>query len=713
MEERFGKVTVTYEEAEEKVQTARPEDGVVRELVESGYECRKHAVNSWPGLYHLSHLRANLTEWLPVKADETVLEFGADSGQLTGGFLKKAAQVICLEESISRCRILAKRYEDAENLAVYGGDSWKQLELLRQGQPQFACDWIIATGVLQQAKKYFSGEQPEAEAIRCLLKYLKPGGHLVLTADNRFGLKYWAGAMEPHTGQYFDSLLGNGETFSKRELETILRESGCGNAAFYYPYPERWFPMSIYSDRWLPKAGELNTNLRNFEGERLVLFDEEKVYDRIIADGRFPEFANTFLCVVGPESEALPAYVKYSNDRADRFSIRTDIMMGPDKKEVRKVPVSREANEHVENLKRWEQRLDETYRKNKILANRCKLQEHTACFEFLKGRTFEERLEELRKKQDYAALAAALLDYRKLLFATLEPELTAFEKSETFIEMFGNPDFPRAYQGAPVNNLDWIFGNLMETDEGIQIIDYEWTFPVQVPVEYLLWRAVSLYLHKKEDIAGLGLMAQLGISPGEEELFAGMEHHFQRWLLGGNVTIGEQYLATAGRTITLSQMVKTARKNRMQVYVDTGKGFSDKESFWTDTEPDKYGVIRLLLPLPAGTKALRIDPAEETCLVNIRRLTGELGGSYPLTYVHNGRELEERGILYTTSDPQITVTNLVEGTGQIYAELIVEELLPDTAHACMNLLNRVRAAERIYESAPVRMLKKLKRLVKN
>lgn len=713
MEEQFGKVTVTYEETEDRTQMSRPEDSIVRELVESGYDCRRSTEVSWPVLYHLSHLRANLTEWLPIGKDDTVLEFGADTGQLTGGFLKKAARVVCLEENIGRCRILAKRYETAENLTVYGGDLWRRLEALEQEYPGTAYDWIIAAGVLPQAERAFPGERPESEAIRRLLQFLKPGGHLVLAADNRFGLKYWAGAMEPHTGRYFDSLSGNGKTFSKKELERILEKSGCTDAVFYYPYPERWFPMSIYSDRWLPKAGELNTNLRNFEGERLVLFDEEKVYDQLIADGRFTEFANTFLCIAGPAMGELPVYVKYSNDRDDRFCIRTDIMDGPDGKEVRKVPVSQEAKEHVQNLKHWEQILNETCQKSGIRANRCELRNHAACFEFLEGRTYEAKFEELRKKQDYAGLAAELQNYRWLLLDTLKPELQPFVKSVAFIQMFGNPEFFKAYQGAPVNNLDWIFGNLMETKEGVQIIDYEWTFPVQVPVEYLLWRAVSLYLHGKEDIRGLGLMTQLGISPEEEKLFEEMEHHFQRWLLGGNVTIGEQYLATAGRTITLDQMIRSAKKNRIQVYVDTGNGFSDGESFWADTEPDKNGVIRLMLTLPEGTRNLRIDPAEQTCLVNIRRLAGELGGSYPLTYVHNGRELEAHGILYTTQDPQITVTNLVEGTRQIHVELMIEELLPDTAYACMNLLNRVRAAERIYGSAPFRMAKKIKQLVKN
>lgn len=106
------------------------------------------------------------------------------------------------------------------------------------------------------------------------------------------------------------------------------------------------------------------------------------------------------------------------------------------------------------------------------------------------------------------------------------------------------------------------------------------------------------------------------------------------------------------------------------------------------------------------------DPAETACLVKVRRLLGELGGTYEPAYVHNGRELEAEGILYTTADPQITVCELVPGTQRLYAELTVQELYPDTAYACMNLLNRVRAAERIYGSRPFRLLKKLTKIFK-
>lgn len=707
MQETFGNVTVTYDESEAKLEYVRPEDTKVLELVEAGYDCRHGEESSWPVLYHLSHLRANLTGWLPVGTEDTVLEFGADSGQLTAGFTEKAKHVICVEKSVSRSRILAKRHAKAENLEVYAGDPWKQLEELHQ-----TFDWIIAPGVLAEAVKYFRSDRPQAEAVQTLKKYLKPDGHLVLVSDNRFGLKYWAGAAEPHSGRYFDSLEGNGSTFSKRELERILDESGCKEYEFYYPYPERWFPMSIYSDAWLPKTGELNQNLRNFEGERMVLFNEEKVFDQLIADGRFPEFSNTYLIVVGPKAEEQLVYSKYSNDRTERFMIRTDILQGPDGKSVRKVPVSEAAKEHVQQMKHWERELDALYSKNGLHANRCEIKDGQAYFEFLNGRTWEAKLDGLRVQKDYAGLAAELQNYRKLLTDTLRPMLKPFAKSGIFVDMFGNPEFTKAYEGAEVNNLDWIFGNLMETEKGTQIIDYEWTFPVQVPVEYLIWRAVSLYLNSREDIQDMGLMDQLGISKEEEQVFEEMEHHFQLWLLDGSRTIGSHYLATAGETLYLPALLKHGRENKMKVYVDLGNGFSEKNTFWVDTEPDKRGVIHLEILLPQGTKGFRLDPSELTCLVKVRRLLGELGGTYPLTYIHNGRELEDQGILYTTQDSQIVVTNLVEGTGRIYAELTVQHFHPDMAYMCMNLLNRVRAAERIYNSAPFRLLKKIKHMIK-
>ena len=94
MQEQIGKVTIQYREEEILLQTEALEDARIRELLAEGYDCRQQQSPDWPVLYHLSHLRANLTQWLPVKKTDRVLEFGADSGELTGGFAGKAAEVI-------------------------------------------------------------------------------------------------------------------------------------------------------------------------------------------------------------------------------------------------------------------------------------------------------------------------------------------------------------------------------------------------------------------------------------------------------------------------------------------------------------------------------------------------------------------------------------------------------------------------------------------
>lgn len=120
------------------------------------------------------------------------------------------------------------------------------------------------------------------------------------------GLKYFAGCKEDHLGQYFVGLEGYSDsdgvrTYSKKTLQELLEKCGFGKVQFYYPYPDYKLPDKIYSDQRLPKKGELVNNLRNFDADRMVLFDESKVFDTIIEAGLFPQFSNSFLIVAEKE----------------------------------------------------------------------------------------------------------------------------------------------------------------------------------------------------------------------------------------------------------------------------------------------------------------------------------------------------------------------------------------------------------------------------
>ena len=126
---------------------------------------------------------------------------------------------------------------------------------------------------------------------------------IVIAIENRLGLKYWAGCTEDHVGKYFEGLENYPDTrsvrtFSRKELSDIIDQAGEFKTTFYYPYPDYKFPMTIYSDKRLPKKGELRDNFCNFDRNRIQLFNEGKVYDSLTDAGLFQEFSNSFLVIV-------------------------------------------------------------------------------------------------------------------------------------------------------------------------------------------------------------------------------------------------------------------------------------------------------------------------------------------------------------------------------------------------------------------------------
>ena len=157
--------------------------------------------------------------------------------------------------------------------------------------------------------------------------------------------------MEDHLGTYFSGIedyAGGGgvRTFVRSRLERMLAESGLGEYSFYYPYPDYKFMTAVYSDERLPKPGELYDNLRNFDRDRMLLFDEKQAFDGLIRDGLFPVFSNSYMVVAGPQPDI--KYAKYSNDRAAEYAIRTELQVENERPLIRKYAMSAEASEHIQ-----------------------------------------------------------------------------------------------------------------------------------------------------------------------------------------------------------------------------------------------------------------------------------------------------------------------------------------------------------------------------
>lgn len=258
---------------------------------------------SWSFLYHLSHLRGNIVEWMEEIDGAEVLEIGSGCGAITGILSDKAKSVTCVELSKKRSLINAYRNRNKDNIRINVGNFEDVEKNLTQKY-----DVITLIGVFEYAASYINHKTPYTQFLNIIKKHLKPNGHIVIAIENKFGMKYWAGCKEDHVGTYFEGIEGypytdSVRTFSRSELEVIFAECGFNSPVFYYPYPDYKLPVSIYSDEYLPKVGELQTNMRNFDGERVVAFDESRAFDNVIRDGRFAFFSNSYLIILTKEEE--------------------------------------------------------------------------------------------------------------------------------------------------------------------------------------------------------------------------------------------------------------------------------------------------------------------------------------------------------------------------------------------------------------------------
>ena len=78
--------------------------------------------NTWPVLYHLSGIRGNIIEWMPITKEDRVLEIGAGCGAITGTLAAKAGSVDCIELSRSRSLVNATRNKDFDNIHIRVGN---------------------------------------------------------------------------------------------------------------------------------------------------------------------------------------------------------------------------------------------------------------------------------------------------------------------------------------------------------------------------------------------------------------------------------------------------------------------------------------------------------------------------------------------------------------------------------------------------------------
>lgn len=296
--------------------------------------------------YQLSELRTGLLSWYPFEKEAHALEIGAGFGALTGLLCEKCVQVTATERSAPRAQALAKRWDDKENLTVYAGE-WSEADFGAR------FDYIILTGVLERIAGGSKEKEKYGEYLRKASMLLKESGKLLFAVENRFGLRYFCGAPEPHTNRAFDGINHfrkgtRGYSFSKKELEEIVAQAEFPFYRFYYPLPDYKLPQLIYTDAHLPGKNLKERLLPYYLRNDTLIASEQELYDDIVDNGVFPFFANSYLVECGREDNLSGVtYAAVSTDRGAERSYAT--VIGSDNI-VRKTPLHEAGRAHARKL---------------------------------------------------------------------------------------------------------------------------------------------------------------------------------------------------------------------------------------------------------------------------------------------------------------------------------------------------------------------------
>ncbi len=471
-----------------------------------------------------------------------------------------------------------------------------------------------------------------------LMRKLKPSGRLVLQLHNRYGMSYFAGK-PASDGDYYAAIEAKDDKktafYSLKGLEKLLKSAGIEQYNRFYLDPNSDYAVHIFNDNYLPKTGDVVNNLCNLTYDRIQMFNEASALEGAAKDEMYPIFANDYLIVTG---EALPQrMVRYSNDRAGAYQIKTELYETEDGLLVSKTALCADGENHIRNMEQSYHTLSEQYEGVFAIAP-CEYQGGKVVFPFVKGISLASKMQEALKNNDTEQV---------------------FDLFHAFLNKL------RQAKKLDFSNYDFVFSNLLIDGDTWHVIDYEWTVSEYVPAEELAFRAAYCFSLEHPDFPFADICQILEFDEREVQRLMHKERMYQSEVTDGQPSLATVCAEHGGDVYTKEMMLRALElatpDQKMQIYLDSGKGFSEEQSYFVERAMTGHSEACLTLKVPVGMKSLRIDPCEEPCIIQIKKLWWN-GVEKFLDHDITTNELKGKAnkngyaeMIFATRDPNFTI----------------------------------------------------------
>jgi len=440
----------------------------------------------------LSSMRENIVSWYPFEPDCTILEIGANFGEITGELCKKAKRVVSLESIDEKRNAILKRHKNKKNLSLIAN-----IDEINE-----TFDYITIIGMEKITDNYL-------ELLEEIKKYLNSNGKILLATNNRFAIKNLT------TSNFEEKKY---KLYTIDELLKGLDEIGFKNRKVYYPMTDYNLTNAIYTDSRTMQMDEVSRNIV-YNDESSIKFREENnlYFDLLKHNVEFKSIANSFFIEIfnGDYIDNNIKLAVFSNMRKEQFRVKT-IVQGEN---VYKYAIGEKGFEHIKSAKtnidimhKVNLKTLDTYDENRIISKFV----NAETLDNVILRTFE------KNRKDAVDIIKKFQEeiYKKL--EKTSPQKNIFDKYNIVYkkEIFENVKFTE------YGLWDLIFNNCFYIDNEFYFYDQEWR-EENIPVNFIMYRAIKYLNGIRKYILPEELYDIIGITQEQVKIYDELDNKLQ------------------------------------------------------------------------------------------------------------------------------------------------------------------------------------------
>lgn len=357
-------------------------------------------------------------------------------------------------------------------------------------------------------------------------------------------------------------------------------------------------------------------------------------------------------------------YSKITKERQKQFQIETYITQDGDEKQVVKKALTPECIEHIQGMQRYY----EKHRSANFLCPSRMISEKEVAFEFLQGKSLcNEMLEALAQRAE-AKFISYLRIYDEIIRQNVQVVKGPFMAENGFEEIFGNVAFEDEIEYATGLNIDMAFDNIIrdESDGSYKIIDYEWVFPLNIPIKFVIYRAVLAFYTRNasamKDIIGLEeIYGCFDITDSETIIFDHMNEAFNAYVYGGQDGYNSSVIAYKKEVYDVKKLLPEENLF-LQVFLNDGTKYLEGRAI-TNHVIGKRVKMDIPLEFTQKVSEIRVDPLNVSCVLKnlqVKVVTKENDEYEVKEYQHNAIITKDNDFIFVSEDPQLIFQNCWE-----------------------------------------------------